>query len=57
MTEIVKQFGGWLDFNDEDDIPYEEIRQGTETPVKVRHVTLQEVYDKFGEVVIIDGLK
>lgn len=57
MTEIVKNFGGWFDFDDLDDIPYQEIKKGTEMPEKVRHVTMQEIYEKFGEVVIIDDFK
>jgi hypothetical protein len=54
MTEIVKAYGGWIDYNDSDDEEYVYFEAGAEVPKKVRHVTMKEVYEKFGEVVIID---
>ena len=54
MTEIVKAYGGWIDYNDSDDEEYVYFEAGAEVPKKVRHVTMREVYEKFGEVVIID---
>lgn len=52
--KLVTAFGGWIDYNDCDEEPYVRINKGTEAPKKVRHVTLEEVYEAFGEVVIID---
>ena len=54
MKLIAKEFGGWLTENDcdEDKEPYH-IEKSTGITAIVRKVTLQEVYDKFGEIVII----
>ena len=54
MTEIVKAYGGWIDYNDSDDEEYVYFEAGAEVPKNVRHVTMKEAYEKFGEVVIID---
>lgn len=56
ITEIVKYFGGgWVDKNDCDDIDFEIIPGNCDNSVKpVRHVTMEEIYEKFGEFVVID---
>lgn len=54
LTDIVKTFGGWIDYNDCDDEDYVYFDRGADVPKKVRHVTREEVYKMFGEVVIID---
>lgn len=55
MLSIVGAFGGWYDENDCDDIPYVWIDKNGEYKYKpIRHITMQDVYDKFGEIVIID---
>lgn len=51
---LVSAWGGWIDYDDCDGEPYVRINQGDVVPEKVRHVTLADVYEKFGEVVIID---
>lgn len=55
ITDIVSNFGGgWIDTNDCDDIPYLPIVCDSDKSIKpVRIVTMQEIYDKFGGVVII----
>lgn len=54
LTNIVKAFGGWIDYNDCDDEPYIYFEKGADVPTKVRHVTMEEVYKAFGEIVVID---
>lgn len=55
MKDIVSQFGGWIDENDSDDQSfYPILRSEDENITPVFHVTMQEVYEKFGGVVIID---
>lgn len=55
ITDIVANFGGgWIDSNDCDNIPYLPIICNPDKTIKpVRVVTMQEIYDKFGGVVII----
>lgn len=52
--KLVSDFGGWIDYNDCDNEPYVRVDKNTDFNPNVRHVTLEEVYEKFGEVVIID---
>lgn len=58
MIELLSYFGGWYEADDcaEDTrlIPYKETSEGDYKPP--RFVTLQDVYDKFGEYVIIQGV-
>jgi hypothetical protein len=55
MTEIVAEFGGWIDKDDCDDEPYEPVIKNADGTIKpVYHVSINDVYDKFGGVVIID---
>lgn len=54
IQDIVSQFGGWIDENDCDDKDYYPISKdadGNITPVIL--VTMEEIYQKFGGVVII----
>lgn len=53
-TKLVSDFGGWIDYNDCDNEPYIRVDKDSDFNPNVRHVTLEEVYEKFGEVVIID---
>ena len=56
IKSIIANFGGgWIDENDWDDDYYYVDGNGNDKPVK--HVTLEEVYEKFGEIVIIDNFK
>ena len=55
LRMIVEEFGGWIDYDDCDDEPYELVVKNPDGSVKpVIHVTLEEVYEKFGCAVIID---
>lgn len=54
IKEIVAHFGGWIDENDCDNIPYYPViknEDGTIKPCIV--VTMEEIYEKFGGVVVI----
>lgn len=56
MRTIVEEFGGWIDENDCDDIQYEPVVKNPDGTIKpVIRVTIEEVYEKFGGIVIIDG--
>ena len=56
MKEIVAQFGGgWVDENDGDDRQYEPVEVDVDgSIVPVIHVTMADIYEKFGGIVIID---
>ena len=54
ITNSVKAFGGWIDYDDCDDESYIEFKANIDNPIKIRHVTRKEIYEKFGEFVIID---
>jgi hypothetical protein len=55
MNDIVTNFGGYIDRNDCDDIPYEPVIKNPDKTIKpVYHVSMQDIYDKFGGIVIID---
>lgn len=54
MRNIVSQFEGWLDENDCDDEPYYPIMKSPDGNIKpVIVVTMEDIYEKFGGVVII----
>ena len=57
IKEIVAHFGGgWVDENDCDDLEYEPIEVDSDGEIKpVLHVTMDDIYKKFGSIVIIDG--
>lgn len=55
MTDIVREFGGYIDINDCDDIGYQLI--ACEKSLQLRpviHMTYKELCDKFNAIVIID---
>ena len=53
LREIVHQYGGWIDEDDSDDFePVVKNQDGTIKPVF--HVSMEDIYEKFGGVVIID---
>ena len=56
IKEIVAQFGGgWVDENDCDDPPYEPVEVNADGSIKpVIHATMEDIYKKFGGIVIID---
>lgn len=56
ITNIVANFGGgWVDKNDCDNTPYEPVALNTDSSViPVIHVTMNDVYEKFGGIVVID---
>lgn len=55
IKSIVTEFGGWIDENDCDDEKYYPIEKDSNGNIKqVFHVSMEEVYEKFGGVVIID---
>lgn len=54
MRQIAAEFGGWIDENDCDEELFHEIVKSPDGTIKpVRYVTMQEVYEKFGEIVVI----
>ena len=55
IKAIVTEFGGWYDENDCDDIEYEPIIKNADGAIKpVFHITMNDIYNKFGGIVIID---
>lgn len=55
LRMIVEEFGGWIDYDDSDDELYEPVVKNSDGSIKpVIHVTMEEIYEKFGGVVIID---
>ena len=55
IKKIAAHFGGWIDEDDCDDEPYYPILKNENGTIKpVVHVTMTEVYEKFGATVIID---
>ena len=57
IKSIIANFGGgWIDENDCDDDDYYYV-DGNGNVKSVKHVTLEEVYEKFGEIVVIDNFK
>ena len=51
---LATYYGGWVEDNDCSDLSYVRFDKGSDTPKPIRHVTLEDVYKAFGEVVIID---
>lgn len=52
IESIVTEFGGYIDYNDCDDEGFIPVaKEGRFKPI--RRVTMKEIYEKFGEVVII----
>lgn len=55
MTEIIKEFGGYLDINDCDDIGYKMVECEKSLQLRpVIHITYKELCDKFNAIVVID---
>lgn len=54
MERITKAFGGWIDYNDCDDEDYVKFEKGSNTPIVVKHITMEDVYKAFGGFVVID---
>lgn len=58
IKSIVTEFGGWIDESNWDDEEYYPIIKNEDGTIKpVFYVTMEEIYDKFGGVVIIDKTK
>ena len=57
IKEIVAHFGGgWIDENDCDDKEYYPIELNEDGSIKpVEYVTMEDIYEKFGRVVVITG--
>lgn len=54
IKEIVTEFGGWIDENDCDDKEFYPILKNSDGSIKpVYYVTMEDIYEKFGGVVII----
>lgn len=54
MTDLATEFGGWIDENDCDDESYYPIIKNSEGSIRpVIYVTMDEIYEKFGGVVVI----
>ena len=55
MKEIIAHFGGgWIDENDCDDKTYYPIMINEDGSIKpVQYITMNDIYEKFGSVVII----
>jgi hypothetical protein len=55
IKAIIVEFGGWYDANDCDDIDFEPIVKNSDGTIKpVFHISMNDIYEKFGGVVIID---
>jgi hypothetical protein len=55
IKALVTEFGGWIDENDCDDSEYYPIVKNIDGTIKpVFHVTMNDIYEKFGGVVIIE---
>lgn len=56
LTKIVSMYGGWLDENDCDEEKFYKILKSSDPlPVKIIHVTMEELNKMYGGVVVIDG--
>lgn len=55
IREIVAQFGGgWVDNNDCDDKPYYPVEVDVDGNIKpIIYVTMEDIYEKFGGIVVI----
>ena len=54
IKDIVIEFGGWIDENDCDDEPYYPIFKDADNNIKpIIYVTMEDIYEKFGGVVVI----
>jgi len=54
IKELVSEFGGWIDENDCDEFSFYQIIKNSDGTIKpVFRVTMNEIYEKFGGVVII----
>ena len=51
---LATYYGGWVEDNDCSDLSYVRFDKGSDTSKPIRHVTLEDVYKAFGEIVIID---
>lgn len=55
MKEIISIFGGWMEENDGDHpLVFYDIDKGNLGIKPVIHVTMKDIYEKFGGIVIID---
>jgi hypothetical protein len=55
IKDIVREFGGWIDENDCDDISYYLIEKDSKGDIKpVIYVTMEDIYEKFGGIVVIN---
>ncbi len=55
LKKIVEHFGGWVDEDDCDDEPYYPLLKNKDGTIKPAiHVTMNDIYEKFGATVIID---
>ena len=55
IKSIVTEFGGWIDENDCNDREYYPIEKDSNGNIKqVFHISMEDIYEKFGGVVIID---
>ena len=55
IKKIVAHFGGWVDEDDCDDEPYYPLLKNKDGTIKPAiHVTMNDIYEKFGATVIID---
>lgn len=54
LTDIISQYGGWIDTNDCDDISFIKITKNPDENIKpVVFVTMEDIYEKFGGYVYI----
>lgn len=55
ILKIVSHFGGWIDDNDCDDNEYYYVGKSPDDKIKpIIHITMQDIYEKFGGTVVID---
>lgn len=55
LNLLVKEYGGWIDENDSDERYFEPVIKNPDGTIKpVFHVSMEDIYEIFGGVVIID---
>ena len=54
-TNLVAQFGGWIDYNDCDDDAFKKVEKAPDNNIKpVVHIKLKDLYKQYGAIVIVD---
>ena len=57
MTDILSYFGGWIDANDCDDIPYIPVPSKLNDDIEpIKYITMDDIYKVFGKNIVIKDL-